>query len=172
MLFLFFKLVISKTTNQLFVRIEDNHIAPYKVNLRLTNIKSSVECVVACQVTFGCVGGRFFIEMCELVTDNSGVMSYTYRKEIFNDFVFGIFCDSSVGYIDKSYAFLKDHNDKIVATTNLELCKKECSKLSWCLSADVNPAACYLAGVNQHHVRINSYPYSNHKHSSKKCFKP
>lgn len=169
-----FLMTAAANSNKFLIKIEERDIKPYRIDLEIQDIRSPHECVTACIVTTNCVGGRQLLDkwICQLTIHSSGIMGYQSNKTATEkDYVFGTVCGSSYGYNTRIRALIHGHNDRIIRKSgiSLEECQKHCTPLAWCLSADINPKGCYLAGVNSGYVLVKPHTNSNQQHASKKC---
>lgn len=170
----FFCIVMITPTisNKVYIQIQEPDIKPLRIDKEINDVRSSIECVTICLISENCVGGRQIIEMnlCQITIETSGIMPYFSNKTATEkDTVFGLLCKST-GYVTTVQRYISGHNDRIInRITNIASCRAECSKYVWCLSADVNRAGCYLAGVERSHVSLSSLSQNDHISSSKIC---
>lgn len=174
LLIIFAEAVFVSCSKDLFGVIREPDIKPYRIDNEVSNIGTIIDCMVACRSTTNCVGGRVLFEQsnCQMTIHESRIMSY--RKDTSaseKDFVFGLPCSSSYGYDTQAHAYIKGHNDiTINGVTDINVCRKECSRLVWCRSVDVNPFGCYLAGVYKSYVTVSNHSDANYISAAKKCW--
>lgn len=119
------------------------------------------ECVLACELTSNCVGGRYEANTrrCHLTqrTDTRQLMMYK-RGSADDAQVFGVQCDPKTGFYEQNGKVIYGEDEVEKPSMTMEACITLCSQYFWCRSVDFRliGSTCYLQAVDNSSVVTDS----------------
>ena len=120
-------------------------------NATLSDHLDFSQCVLACEVTKRCVGGRFepAAEKCHLTLRSDDRWLAMYEKKSAGAArVFGVTCNPNSGFYDQPGKRLWGYDIESHKPAPIEKCKELCARRFWCRSFDRNTeSVCYFKNV-------------------------
>ena len=121
-------------------------------NATLSDHLDFSQCVLACEVTKRCVGGRFepAAEKCHLTLRSDDRWLAMYEKKSAGAArVFGVTCNPKSGFYEQPEKALVGYDIEAQILASIEKCKELCARRFWCRSFDFNHHSlnCYLQNI-------------------------
>lgn len=126
-------------------------------NLILSDHLEFSQCLLACEVKKGCVGGRFesATEKCHLqVRSDIRNLAMYKTKTGATDRVFGVICNPKTGFYEHRKRAILDYNTEIHYVSSVEKCTLLCEQRFWCRTLEWNDSRCNLQWIGNETDRV------------------